>query len=771
MRVSYLQHLSLFAAVALMSAMAAMPGSAYAQTGLRAEVVASGLQRPVGFVQDPSNSTIQFILQHGGRILVMKSGSVQPEAFLDLSSEIVNRGEMGLLGLAFPPDHATSGRFYVSFSSADRGEGEGHTVVARFQRASPYAAMPESRFDLRWSSGERLIRQPFDLHKAGHLAFGPDGYLYVATGDGGADANDAGDPLNNAQNLGSLLGKMLRIDVAVLDEDPDGFRVPPENPFAGVPGAAPEIWSIGFRNPWQFSFDAASGAMVIGDVGHDHSEEIDYEPAGRGGRNYGWRIREGDQDYDPSLPPAFFPIQEPLLALDRSWSRSITGGFVYRGHALGAPFAGRYFFADFVLRRLYSIALTIDPSSGEAAASDLRDHTDDLGGTTAVGGISAFGVDAAGELYIVSLIPGRILRLGPGAPVVAVESVTPTGSGLEIRGWSIDRRASAGSGIDAVHVYAYPTGSAGASYFLGAQGPAFEARSDVAAVYGASFEQSGFRILSDRWLPPGPTLFVVYAHSAITGQFEALGSLFVPDLLLSELVGWLDQYPTGTVTQPVVISGWAIDRLADDAPPEYGTGVAPVVVTVHTPDGSLVQSIPATTGFTRPDIGAIFGSRFQQAGFAATVYDLRPDRYFTRVWYWMSAPNRWEVREHGAFEIVPGPMVAIDTPPPGATVAPTFHIGGWAADLRSTGTAGVDEIHVWAYPNPGTGTPPIFLGTAAYGSSRPDVAAAFGPQFVDSGYNIVVGPLAPGTYDVVVFMRSTVTGTFPMNRVVRVTVN
>jgi hypothetical protein len=116
-------------------------------------------------------------------------------------------------------------------------------------------------------------------------------------------------------------------------------------------------------------------------------------------------------------------------------------------------------------------------------------------------------------------------------------------------------------------------------------------------------------------------------------------------------------------------------------------------------------------------------------------------------------------------------MVAIDTPPPGATVAATFHIGGWAADLRSTGTAGVDEIHVWAYPNPGTGTPPIFLGPAAYGSSRPDVAAAFGPQFVNSGYNIVVGPLAPGTYDVVVFMRSTVTGTFPMNRVVRVTVN
>ena len=767
MRVSFLQHLSLPATIAMLLALT--PGSASAQ--LRAEVVASGLQRPVGFVQDPSDPTIQFILEHAGRIRVMKNGSVQAGTFLDLSHAIINSGERGLLGLAFPPDHGTTGRFYVSFSAADSGEGAGHTVVARFQRSTALAANLESRFDLRWSSGERFIRQPFELHKGGNLVFGPDRYLYMATGDGGADQNDAGDPLNKAQDLGSLLGKMLRIDVRVDDADPNGFVVPPGNPFVSIAGAAPEIWSIGFRNPWKFSFDAATGAMVIGDVGHDRFEEINYEPAARGGRNYGWRVREGAHDYDVSLPPAFFPLQEPLLEFDRSISRSITGGFVYRGQALGPPFVGRYFFADFVLRRLYSIALTIDPATGEATASDRRDHTDEIGGTTVTGGVSSFGVDAAGELYIVSFSLGRILRLrAAGPPLVTVDSVTRAGSVLEIRGWSIDRRAAAGSGIDAVHVYAYPIG-AGASYFLGAQGPAFEARPDVGAIYGPQFEQSGFHILSDRWIPSGPTTIVAYAHSGVTGQFEVLGSLFVPDLLTSELVSWLDQYPSAVVTQPIVIAGWAIDRLADDAPAQYGTGVEPRWVDVYTVDGAHVLRVPVTTGFTRSDIASIFGSRFQQAGFAATIYDLRPGRYFTRIWYWMTAAGRWHVRDHGAFEVVAGPMVAIDTPPPGASVAPTFHIGGWAADLRSASGPGVDAVHVWAYPNPGSGTPPVFLGAASYGAWRPDVGAAFGAQFTDSGYNLVVGPLAPGTYDVVVFIHSTVTGTFPMNRVVRVTVN
>jgi glucose/arabinose dehydrogenase len=753
--------------------MATLAVPAAAQT-LRAEVVASGLNRPVGFVQDPSDPTAQYILQHDGRIRVLKDGNLLPADFLNLSGAIINSGERGLLGLAFPPDYATSRRFYVSFSAADSGQGAGHTVVARFVRSpvDRFVADPASRFDLRWSAGERFIRQPFELHKSGHLAFGPDGYLYVGTGDGGADANDAGDPQNKAQDLGSLLGKILRIDVSVSDAHPDGLAVPPTNPFVGTPGAAPEIWSLGFRNPWQFSFDAGTGAMLVGDVGHDRVEEIDYEPPARGGRNYGWRFVEGNLPYDQSLPPSVQPLQPPLLELSRDAARSIIGGFIYRGQLLGPGRVGRYFFADFVLRRVYSIALVIDPASGEATAADFIDHTDELGGTSVIGAISAFGMDASGELYAVSFSQGRILRIAAGGPLVSIDSVTLTGSVLDVSGWAIDGRSTTGGGIDAVHLYAYPNLGSGASpIFLGAQGSPLNSRPDVAARYGARFEASGFHIQSDKWIPPGPTLVVAYAHSAITGQFDAVGSFFLSNLVVSELLGWVDQYPSSSVTQPIAISGWAIDRLADDAPAEYGTGVGPVMVAIYALDGTFVQSIPATTGFTRPDIGAIFGARYQRAGFAATIYDLRPGRYFVRLAYWMTAGNRWEVRDQGAFEIVPGPMVAIDTPPPGASVASIFHIGGWAADLRASADTGVDALHVWAYPNPGSGTPPIFLGAASYGAYRPDVGAAFGAQFTNSGYNIVVGPLAPGTYDVVVFAHSTVTGTFPMNRVVRVTVH
>ena len=769
MRVSELKQTGLRAAI--VAILVSLPVVIDAQT-LRIEVVASGLNRPVGFVQDPSDPTTQYILQHDGRIRVLKNGSVQPTDFLNLSGAIIQSGERGLLGLAFPPDYASSGRFYVSFSAADGGQGAGHTVVARFHRSSdPLVAEPSSRFDLRWSAGERFIRQPYDLHKAGHLAFGPDGYLYVASGDGGMDATDAGDPQNLAQDVSSLLGKILRIDVSVSDGHPDGFVVPPTNPFVGTPGAAPEVWSLGFRNPWQFSFDAGTGAMLIGDVGHDRFEEIDHEPMGRGGRNYGWRLFEGHFPYDQSIPPSVVPLQPPLLELSRDYARSIIGGVVYRGQALGPTRVGRYFFADFVLRRLYSIALVIDSGSGEATATDLRDHTDELGGTTALGGISALGVDAAGELYVVSLTQGRVIRITSGEPLVSVDAVTLSGSTIAVRGWAIDGRSTTGIGIDAVHVYAYPNlGSGAPGIFLGAQGPPFDSRPDVAARYGARFVGSGFHIQSNQWIPPGPALFVAYAHSTVTGQFDALGSYLVPNLVVSELVGWVDQYPSSSVTQPILISGWAIDRFAAGAPPEYGVGVGAVMVAIYATDGTLVQSIPATLGFTRPDIGALFGSRYQQAGFAATIYDLRPGRYFVRLAYWMPLGNRWEVHDRGTFEVVPGPMVAIDAPSPTAVVASTFHIGGWAADLRAAGSSGVDAVHVWAYPNPGSGAPAIFLGSASYGAPRPDVGAAFGSQFSNSGYNIVVGPLAPGLYDVVVFIHSTVTNTFPMNRVVRVTV-
>jgi glucose/arabinose dehydrogenase len=400
-------------AVAVFAAAGLLGGAAPALAQLGSEVVVSGLQSPVAFVQDPSNPAVQYVVEQGGRLRVVRQGTLEAAPFLDLTASVRSGGEQGLLGLAFPADYATSGRLYVNFTNT-----AGHTVVARFRRsANPLVADPASRFDLRWGpSRTPFVAQPFTNHNGGHLAFGPDGYLYIGLGDGGS----GNDPQHLAQDPSTLLGKFLRIDVAVPDDHPSGYVVPPDNPFLdGSPIAAlPEIWSFGLRNPWRYSFDdpalGGTGALLIGDVGQAAWEEINYEPPGRGGRNYGWRNREGPQPNVGSLPPAYLPLVDPVHAYSRTVGQSVTGGVVYRGQRL-AGFAGRYFFADFVAGRVWSLALTI-AASGEATASDVREHTEELGGRARLGNISAFGVDASGELYVVSYSTGAVLRVtGPAA--------------------------------------------------------------------------------------------------------------------------------------------------------------------------------------------------------------------------------------------------------------------------------------------------------------------------------------------------------------------
>lgn len=385
------------------------------QAQLRTRVHATGFLNPVAFVQDPTDRDVRFVVQQGGRIRVVRGGAALPADFLDLAAGIAAGGEQGLLGLAFPPDAAASGRFFVNFT--DRAA---NTVVARFRRSSdPVVADPASRFDLRWggAGGPAYIFQPFSNHNGGHLLFGPDGYLYIGLGDGGS----GNDPAHRAQTPSELLGKMLRVDASVADGDVIGYRVPPDNPFVagGPPRTRPEIWAFGLRNPWRYTFDdparGGTGALIIGDVGQGSWEEIDYEPANRGGRNYGWRNREGAHNNVTSLPPAFLPLVDPIHEYDRSSGQSVTGGYVYRGAALGPNYQGRYFFADFVQGRVWSVALTID-GSGEARASNLLDHTAELAGSQ-VGNVSSFGVDADGELYIVSYSRGAVLKIvGPSTP-------------------------------------------------------------------------------------------------------------------------------------------------------------------------------------------------------------------------------------------------------------------------------------------------------------------------------------------------------------------
>jgi glucose/arabinose dehydrogenase len=391
----------------------ALPSGAHAQVPLRAETYVSGFSSPIAFVQDPADRRNQFVVQQDGRIRVIRDGVLVPTDFLNLTASVLFSGERGLLGLAFAPDYSTSGRFYVNFVDMS-----GNTVIARFLRSSnPLVADAGSRFDLRWggAGGDAFITQPpsFSNHKGGHLAFGPDGFLYIGLGDGGS----SGDPGHRAQNPAELLGKFLRIDVDVPNEDVIGYQVPSDNPFlsAGPLGTRPEIWSFGWRNPWRWSFDdparGGTGALVIGDVGQGAWEEIDYEPANSGGRNYGWRNREGAHDFDTSMLPAYQPLVDPIHEYDHNEGSSVTGGYVYRGTALGAAHRGRYFFADFIVGRVWSIGLAIDSLTGEAAATTLTEHTSELGGGAMLGNVSSFGVDADGELVIVSYSRGAIIKV------------------------------------------------------------------------------------------------------------------------------------------------------------------------------------------------------------------------------------------------------------------------------------------------------------------------------------------------------------------------
>jgi glucose/arabinose dehydrogenase len=397
----------------LLVLLAAVVGSSpTAEAQLRTRVFASGFVSPVLFLQDPADRTVQYVVEQGGRVRVIRDGSVLPADFLDLRGAISAGGERGLLGMAIAPD----GRVFVDFTNPS-----GHTVIARFRRSSnPFVADPGSRFDLRWGGGDALIAQPFSNHNGGNIVFGPDGYLYIGMGDGGS----GDDPDHRAQNLSELLGKMLRIDVNVPDGHPTGYQIPPDNPFAGG-GGRPEIWSVGLRNPWRFSFDdparGGTGALVIGDVGQGRFEEVDYEPRGHSGRNYGWRNREGAHENVVSRPPAFLPLVDPIHEYDRASGQSITGGYVYRGRFMGPSYVGRYFFADFVQGRVWSLALTIDTATGEARATDLTDHTAELGASGPVGNVSSFGTDADGELYVVSYSGGAILKVfglasAPAAP-------------------------------------------------------------------------------------------------------------------------------------------------------------------------------------------------------------------------------------------------------------------------------------------------------------------------------------------------------------------
>ena len=324
-----------------------------------------------------------FLVEKTGRIWVVTAdGAIRRTPFLDIRDIVDSAAsERGLLSVAFDPDFAENGEFYVNFTSK---AGDGDTVVARYRAADLQEADP--------ATGVEILRidQPAANHNGGQLQFGPDGYLYIGTGDGGS----AGDPWDNAENLGVLLGKMLRIKVS----GEATYAIPPDNPFLGREDVRMEIWAYGLRNPWRFSFDRATGDLYIADVGQNKWEEVDFQPAdSAGGEHYGWNTMEGNHCYDPPEGCDTSGKVPPVWEYPHPEGCSITGGYVYRGRAY-PQLAGLYFYGDFCSGVIY--ALRQNQEGGWESQPVLESGLN----------IASFGEDEAGELYVLDL-NGAVYRL------------------------------------------------------------------------------------------------------------------------------------------------------------------------------------------------------------------------------------------------------------------------------------------------------------------------------------------------------------------------
>lgn len=379
----------------------------YAQASLLSlERVVLGTPQPVDIAHAGDGRL--FIVQQKGSIrIVSGSGELLVPPFLVVPGVQSGASEQGLLGLAFAPDYASSGHFYVNYTT---GSGSGSTRVSRFKVSAtdPNQADPAS---------EKVLlefRQPYSNHNGGGLKFGPDGYLYIATGDGGS----ANDPQGYGQDPNTFLGKLLRIDV-----NDSLYKVPTTNPFVNTAGYKPEIWATGLRNPWRISFDKMNGDLWIGDVGQNAEEEIDRIPAGQGGLNYGWDCKEGYSDFfQPSsrcsnIPGTAFTAPVTSYKVD-NFCNSVTGGFVYRG-CDWPELWGAYVFADYCHGRFWTIRK--DTITGA--------YTTQVERTFANFTISSFGEDQQGELYVARHTTGEIFKLKYGTPAVA-PLITQTGDSL-----------------------------------------------------------------------------------------------------------------------------------------------------------------------------------------------------------------------------------------------------------------------------------------------------------------------------------------------------
>ncbi|HHY57795.1 MAG TPA: DUF11 domain-containing protein [Chloroflexi bacterium] len=405
--------------------------------------VVSGLDQPVYVTHAGDGSGRLFVVEKAGTVRIVQQGQLLAQPFLDIRDRVANSGEAGLLSIAFPPDFASQGYFFVYYNHPDHNlappppedggvNGGYDTVVARFR-----VTTNPNRADA--ASEERILvrNQPYENHNGGLVAFGPDGKLYIGLGDGGS----GDDPLNAGQNLNTWLGKILRLTVGVSGP----YTIPPDNPFVGRTDAKAEIWDWGLRNPWRFSFDRQTGDLFIGDVGQGAREEISLHPAGTpGGLNFGWDCREGDIAHSTTAPCAG-PFVAPIVAYPRSDGQSVTGGYVYRGPTFAA-FQGRYFFADFSQGRIWSTQQGVAGWSSKQLELDTSEN------------IASFGEDEAGELYVVAFGSGVLYRLvDTQAPAAALGdssfTATPsTGVAGDVISYTLALRNTGGATAGAVQV-------------------------------------------------------------------------------------------------------------------------------------------------------------------------------------------------------------------------------------------------------------------------------------------------------------------------------
>lgn len=389
------------AAAALAAALACSPAARGAQE-LALRKFADGLAQPTFLLSLPDDPAVLFVLEKQGRIVVLDgAGRRQERAALDLRDEVSDVSERGFLGMCFHPRFGAGNRWFFLHYSDRRGR----TVVSRFELPAPEPGKP-------WLADEQsekvifTLDQPWANHNGGMLEFGPDGFLYLGLGDGGA----ADDPLGAGQDLGNLLGKILRFDV----DRGDPYAIPASNPFVGVEGARPEIWAYGIRNAWRFCFDPENGDLWIGDIGQNKWEEIDWLPGGHpGGANFGWDMVEGTHDFEPRAGMDRSRLVMPVYEFPHGPPRnhcSVTGGYVYRGEAI--PWLrGAYFWADYCSNAVGT--LRVDRAG---KLTEQADRTDQIDPERKLRDVASFGRDAAGELYLLSLSGGIVWKLVPGAP-------------------------------------------------------------------------------------------------------------------------------------------------------------------------------------------------------------------------------------------------------------------------------------------------------------------------------------------------------------------